>query len=64
MEKNKMVLPGDKLSTSEELLSGDGTFEENGIIRAARIGFYYVDKKHRKAIVKPSTSIPVLLKIK
>ncbi len=35
--KQKLVMPGDQLSTSEELLPGDGTFEENGIIRAARI---------------------------
>ena len=29
---NNLVLPGDKLSTSEELMPGDGTFEEGGII--------------------------------
>ena len=29
MNKEKIVLPGDQLSTSEELLSGDGTFEDN-----------------------------------
>jgi exosome complex component CSL4 len=62
MTKNKMVLPGDKLSTSEELLAGDGTFEEEGIIRAARIGHYYVDEKNRRAMVKPVTSIPVEVK--
>jgi len=62
MTKNKVVLPGEQLSTSEELLSGDGTFEEDGIIRASRIGTYIVDQKHRKAKVKPLTSIPVELK--
>jgi exosome complex component CSL4 len=61
MTKNKMVLPGDKLSTSEELLSGDGTFEEEGIIRAARVGKYFVDEKNKRAIVKPVTSIPIIL---
>ncbi len=60
--KQKLVLPGDQLSTSEELLPGDGTFEENGIIRAARIGTYIVDEKHRTAEVKPASSTPVLLK--
>jgi exosome complex component CSL4 len=59
--KQKFVMPGDQLSTSEELLPGDGTFEENGIIRAARIGTYVVNEKHRTAEVKPATSIPVLL---
>ena len=62
MNKNKLVLPGEQVSTSEELLSGDGTFEEDGIIRASRIGKYVIDEKHRKAIVKPLTSIPVVIK--
>lgn len=57
-----IVLPGDKLSTSEELLSGDGTFEEDGIIRANRMGSYEVDEKGRMAIVKPLTSVPILVK--
>ena len=60
--KDKFVIPGDQLSTSEELLPGDGTFEENGIIRAARIGTYVIDEKHRTAEVKPATSTPVILK--
>jgi len=62
MTENNVVLPGEKLSTSEELLSGDGTFDEDGIIRAARVGKYVVDEIHRKAIVKPVTSVPVILK--
>jgi len=61
MKKN-IVLPGDKLSTSEELLSGEGTFEEDGIIRAAWMGEYNVDSKNRQATVKPMTSVPVLVK--
>jgi len=56
-----IVLPGDKLSTSEELLAGDGTFEEDGIIRANRMGSYEVDEKGRMAVVKPLTSIPILV---
>ncbi|UCF49000.1 MAG: exosome complex RNA-binding protein Csl4 [Thermoplasmatales archaeon] len=62
MTKDKIILPGDQVSTSEELLPGEGTFEEDGIIRAARVGTYYVDEKHRRAIIKPLTSIPVELK--
>ena len=61
MTKNKIVLPGEKLSTSEELLSGDGTFEEDGVIKASRIGTYVIDEKHRKAVVEPLTSVPVVL---
>ena len=60
--KGKIVLPGDKLSTSEELLAGDGTYEEDGIIRAYRMGFYDVDDKRHTAMVKPLTSVPVVVK--
>lgn len=62
MTKDKIVLPGDQVSTSEELLPGDGTYEEDGVIRATRIGTYIVDEQHRKAKVKPLTSTPVLIK--
>jgi len=62
MDTNKIVIPGDQVSTSEELSSGDGTFEEDGIIRASRIGTCVVDEKHRRAIIRPLTSIPVELK--
>jgi len=62
MTKDKIVLPGEQVSTSEELLPGDGTYEEDGIIRATRIGTYFVDEKQRKAKVKPLTSTPVLVK--
>lgn len=61
MNKN-VVFPGDKLSTSEELLAGDGTYDDQGIIRAARLGEYYVNEKAHSATVKPITSIPVILK--
>ena len=61
MEK-KVVLPGDELSTSEELLAGDGTYEEDGVIRSSRMGIYVVDDKQRHAMVTPLTSIPVVIK--
>jgi exosome complex component CSL4 len=60
--KKDIVLPGDELSTTEELLVGDGTFEEDGIIRAARMGIYKVDDKKREATVEPLTSTPVIIK--
>ncbi|UCD13936.1 MAG: exosome complex RNA-binding protein Csl4 [Thermoplasmatales archaeon] len=59
---DKIVMPGDRLSTSEELLPGEGTFEEDGVIRAARVGKFLVNKKYMSAEVKPVTSIPVLIK--
>jgi exosome complex component CSL4 len=60
--KDKIVMPGDQLSTSEELLPGEGTFEEDGVIRAAIIGKYFVDEKYRRAKVQPLSSVPVLVK--
>jgi len=59
---DKIVMPGDQLSTSEELLPGEGTFDDDGVIRAARFGKYVVNQKYKRAEVKPITSIPVILK--
>jgi exosome complex component CSL4 len=59
MSKKRIVLPGEQISTSEELSPGDGAFEEDGIIRAARVGIYEPNEKFRKAIVKPLTNTPV-----
>ena len=52
MTKDKIVIPGEQVSTSEELSPGDGTFEEDGIIRASRVGTYSIDEKHRRAIFR------------
>ncbi len=61
-EKNEnVVLPGEQVSTMEELIPGEGTFEEEGIIRAAIVGKYYVDKRNKKACVKPLTTVPVMV---
>ena len=62
MTENKIVLPGEQVSTSEELAPGDGTFEEDGIIKSSRFGKFQVDQKNRRAVVKPLTSVPVELK--
>lgn len=62
MTKKNVVLPGDQLSTSEELLPGEGTFEENGVIRASILGQYIIDEKYKRATVEPMTSVPVVLR--
>jgi len=59
---DKIVMPGDRLSTSEELLPGEGTFEEDGVIRATRFGKYTVNTESKRAEVKPITSTPVEVK--
>lgn len=61
MSDNKIVFPGDEISTTEEMLPGEGTYEEDGIIKASRIGKPKKDKKNRKITISPVTSIPVVL---
>ena len=61
MTKYKIVLPGEQVSTSEELLPGEGTYEEDGKIKAAIVGTYKVDEKNRKAQIKPLTNVPVTI---
>jgi len=63
MKDKKIVMPGETLATTEELVAGEGTFEEDGVIKASRLGEYVVDKKYRTAIVKPLTDIPTILKV-
>jgi exosome complex component CSL4 len=62
MADEKIVMPGEQLSTSEELLPGDGTFEEEGIIRSSRVGIFKIDERHKRARVKPLTNTPVEIK--
>jgi exosome complex component CSL4 len=62
MNKSKIIFPGEKVSTSEELIPGEGTYEEDGVIRASRLGYYVVDNKNRMAIIRPLTSIPIEIK--
>jgi len=61
MTKEKIVLPGEQVSTSEELLPGEGTYEEDGKIKAAIVGTYKVDKENRKAQIMPLTNVPVTI---
>ena len=62
MTKNKVILPGEQLATTEELMPGEGTYEDNGVIRASRLGIFEIDTKNRRAKIKPLTSIPVEIK--
>jgi exosome complex component CSL4 len=62
MTKNKLILPGEQVATTEELIPGDGTYEDNGVIRASRLGLYEIDKKNRRAKIKPITSVPIEIK--
>lgn len=50
-EKN-IVYPGDKVGTSEEWLSGKGTYEEQGNIYAAHFGELKIDEENLEATVE------------
>jgi exosome complex component CSL4 len=61
--KNKLVIPGEYIGTTEEFLSGEGTYEENGKIFATNVGILELNNKEMKIKVKPTTDVPVVLKI-
>lgn len=62
IKEGKVVLPGDKIATTEELIAGDGTYEENGNIYAMVVGIFHVDRKNMIATIEPLASKPLVLK--
>lgn len=63
IQKNKLVMPGEYIGTTEEFLSGEGTYEESGKIFATNVGILELNNKEMKVKVKPNTDIPVVLGI-
>ena len=62
IEEGSMVAPGDELAMAEELMAGEGTYQDKGIIRSSIIGKFRIDKKKLEAIVEPLPSMPLILK--
>lgn len=61
---NALVFPGDEVAAAEEFQSGPGTYEEGGVVFAARIGVLDLDPKEFIARVRPVTkSIPIKLQV-
>ncbi|MCD6324035.1 MAG: exosome complex RNA-binding protein Csl4 [Desulfurococcales archaeon] len=58
--RNKDVLPGDELCVIEEFLPGYGTFEKEGVVRAAWAGKVQVDMVARTVSVLPIKGVPRL----
>jgi exosome complex component CSL4 len=48
-----LVLPGDWLGVIEEFTSGEGTYEENGIVYASSIGHVLIDNIEKRVKVIP-----------
>lgn len=56
--ENKLVLPGDFISTSEEFLAGEGTYDEDGSICAATVGTVNINAKEKMVAVNPKINAP------
>lgn len=60
--EEKIVYPGDKVGTSEEWLSGEGTYEEQGNIYAAHFGKLKIDEDNLEATVEAVNPIAEIKK--
>ena len=56
----EFLMPGDELATSEEYISGEGTYEDNGTIFSAVIGQKDFDESEKIARVKPFNPTKIL----
>jgi len=61
IKEGSIVLPGDIVAMAEELIPGQGTFQDNGAIRSSMIGKFKVDRKKMLAVVEPLTGKPLIL---
>ncbi len=62
-EEGTFVMPGDALAASEEVLPGDGTYDDGYEIRAARLGRFRIDPDEHKAVVEAVTSTPAVVRV-
>ena len=60
--ENQIVMPGDKIGIIEQYFPGDGTYEDNGDIKALVLGNVKINQK-RKIISVQSNVKPALLKV-
>lgn len=58
MSEGNFVVPGDFIGTSEEYISGKGTYEDGGNIYANATGKVAYHKKERSINVEPVTKVP------
>ena len=60
MIEEEFKSPGDELAMAEEFKPGEGTFDDDGVIRASVVGRAEVDQKSRAIVIKPLNYLPVL----
>lgn len=61
MADSEIVFPGEELGVAEQFLPGDGTYEEDGKVYAARMGEAELDPESFQATVHPQTKTPATL---
>ncbi len=55
-KSGNLVVPGEKLGVIEEFIPDAGTYEENGVIYAKKIGYVLMDYASKKLSVYPKTN--------
>ena len=58
MKEDKTAVPGSELCVIEEFMPGEGTYEDNGVVRAAVLGYVQYDMINRVVKVKKVRSGP------
>ena len=59
-EDKELRFPGDELVTVEEFTAGEGTYEEEGLIRASVVGKTRVDEKNKTIEVHSENYPPIM----
>ncbi|MHC1580163.1 exosome complex RNA-binding protein Csl4 [Methanopyrus sp.] len=62
VKPGRFVLPGDRITLAEAFYPGPGTYEDDGIVRAAVTGTVEVDLERREVRVKPLVDTPPKLR--
>lgn len=63
MQARRLVYPGDSVGVAEEFTPGRGTYEENGEVFAATLGYLTLDTNDFEARVEPLVKQPAVVKI-
>lgn len=63
MESKRLVYPGDSVGVAEEFVPGAGTYEENGEVFAAQLGYLTLDTNSFEARVDAPIAMPATVKV-
>lgn len=60
VKSGELVTPGQELCTEEEFVAGEGTYVENGIVRASVVGIVEINMNNYTIAVRPIKSPSVI----